>query len=195
MSAHPAYRDTCPHCGQTRTRWLPLETAPRDGRPILLAYFNDEGVWPSPCYGVGQYSYAMKNKWVWNYSILPTHWRPLPDDKPETSNFGHYAASNGRTFFLDGWGAGPFLIYAGGRWFRFEDSDRFGPHLIRKNGEIRRNPYPAERSPFWRAHQLWRQQGRRVADDGITCIWDDPRRTIQPKRARRNRRDNKRKHQ
>lgn len=88
------------------------------------------------------------------------------------SEFGHFAA-RGKGVFLDSWGGGPFVIYARGRRYRFEDSDRFGPYLVRKSGEIRHNPYPPEKSPFWRAHRLWVKQGRRVAEDGITCIWDE----------------------
>ncbi len=90
------------------------------------------------------------------------------------TGFGH-TAINGNGFFADSWGRGPFEIEANGKTYRFEDSDMFGPALLRKDGELRANPYPNERSPFWRAHSLWRKQGRRVADDGVTCIWNEPR--------------------
>lgn len=93
------------------------------------------------------------------------------------SDFGHEAVTLPGPVHIDAWGAGPFVITAGGKQFRFEDSDRFGPYLVRNNGAIRSNPYPGERSPFWRAHRIWKRQGRRVADDGITCIWDEPKPT------------------
>lgn len=91
------------------------------------------------------------------------------------SDFGHCYFNNGPKIHIDAWGVGPFVISVGGKQFRFEDSDRFGPYLVRKNGAMLANPYPPERSPFWRAHMLWRRQGRRMADDGVTCIWDEPK--------------------
>ena len=82
---------------------------------------------------------------------------------------------DGRTFFMDSCGAGPFVINAGGKSYRFEDSDQFGPSLITPRGDIAAKPWPAERSPFWRAHRIWRLQGRRVLEDGISCVWDEPK--------------------
>lgn len=87
------------------------------------------------------------------------------------AEFGHrYACGN--DVCIDSWSAGPFVIVASGRSFRFEDSARFGPHLVNKDGSIKRNPWPNERSPFWQAYHAWRHQKRRVADDGLTCIYD-----------------------
>lgn len=85
--------------------------------------------------------------------------------------FGHDAINSGG-FHVDTWGAGPFVIRIASREYLFEDSDRFGPWLIKKNGDLRKKPIPHERSPFWTAYQLWRDQGRRVADDGQTCLWE-----------------------
>ena len=85
--------------------------------------------------------------------------------------FGHIASSAGG-FHIDQWGVGPFVITVEGRSWRFEDSDRFGPMLVKRNGEPKSNPYPPERSLFWWAHKLWLEQGRRVADDGTTCVLD-----------------------
>jgi hypothetical protein len=83
--------------------------------------------------------------------------------------------------YLDAWGAGPFIIKIGGtrggRAVRFEDSDRFGPSLVTPRGEIMKNQ-PGERSPFWLAHRLWVSQGRRLAPDGMTCVYDPPRPTL-----------------
>ena len=87
------------------------------------------------------------------------------------TEFGHEAI-NVAGFCLDVWGCGPFVISAEGQSWRFEDSDRFGPALVKANGDIRSNPYPPERSLFWWAHEQWRKQGRRVADDGVTCVLD-----------------------
>jgi hypothetical protein len=92
--------------------------------------------------------------------------------------FGHIYGRLAGGGCFDVWGAGPFVIEAEGRRFRFEDSDRFGPSLVKKNGDIRERPFPAEGSPFWVAHRCWASQGRRLAEDGVTCIWDPPRPTI-----------------
>lgn len=88
--------------------------------------------------------------------------------------FGHEFVQ-GTGFHIDSWGTGPFVIASEGKCYRFEDSDRFGPALVNKRGDPLKNPYPGERSPFWRAHAIWRRQGRRTEDDGITCIWDEPK--------------------
>jgi hypothetical protein len=92
------------------------------------------------------------------------------------TEFGHIAY-RGPGFRVDTWGAGPFVIKAGGKSWRFEDSDRFGPALCRKNGDLLANPYPPERSPFWAAHLAWVRQGRRVAEDGEFCVWEPLRPT------------------
>jgi hypothetical protein len=92
------------------------------------------------------------------------------------AEFGHVGIISG-SVCIDSWGVGPFVIDAGGKSFRFEDSDRFGPLLISKRGEQLKNPYPAERSPFWRAHRIWVRQGRRL-EDGKVCIWDEPKPTL-----------------
>lgn len=95
------------------------------------------------------------------------------------TEFGHRALVTelgGRALYLDHWGVGPFVIRIAGKQYRFEDSDRFGPALIKLNGDLRANPTPPSRSPFWRAHRIWRRQGRRV--DGIACLWDEPKPTL-----------------
>lgn len=90
--------------------------------------------------------------------------------------FGHYAA-RGADFCIDSWGSGPFMIESGGRTFRFEDSDRFGPSLLNENGDIASTCWPSIRSPFWRAHRIWVRQGRRRAGNSVTCVWDEPKPT------------------
>lgn len=77
-------------------------------------------------------------------------------------------------FCIDCFGAGPFIITHNGKSWRFEDSDRFGPSLVKKNGDISADPFPPERSPFWKIHSLWVKQGRRLAEDGQTCIYEMP---------------------
>lgn len=91
------------------------------------------------------------------------------------SEFGHSAAI-GPGFCIDCWGVGPFVITdENGKQYRFEDSDRFGPSLIGKKGDPLATQ-PGTRSPFWRIHSIWVQQGRRV-EDAINCIWDEPKPT------------------
>lgn len=85
------------------------------------------------------------------------------------SDYGHEYL-NGPGFHLDGWGAGPFILQAGSSTFYFEDSDRFGPVPLRKDGEVRANPFFGEKSPFWRAWEKWVAGGRQLAEDGRTCL-------------------------
>src|SRR4051812_45266535 len=90
------------------------------------------------------------------------------------SEFGHNAIISPNVC-IDGWGTGPFVIVAeDGKSYRFEDSDRFGPALVKKNGDPLASPWPSERCAFWRAHRIWKRQGRRT-EDGINCIWDEPK--------------------
>lgn len=62
-------------------------------------------------------------------------------------------------------------------WF-FDWSDRFGPSLTNGKGDILANPWPSERSPFWRAFHLWLRQGKRWEPSGVkgirAAIWDEP---------------------
>lgn len=76
------------------------------------------------------------------------------------SEFGHAATVLGNTH-IDSWGVGPFALKAGGRWWYFEDSDRFGPQMLRKDGELSRR-WPGARSVFWGAHARWVAGGRKV---------------------------------
>lgn len=82
--------------GARMTEWQPIETAPKDGTPILLwsedaeiDAFNDHPKWgnvvldykspPSfPFVGFWtQYGWQLAHYSAFNYS--PTHWMPLPD--------------------------------------------------------------------------------------------------------------------
>lgn len=87
------------------------------------------------------------------------------------SEFGH-TAYIGSGFYVDAWGRGPFVIEYDEKVWRFEDSDRFGPSLLTKRNQIRKNPFPPSNSPFWELHRRWVQQGRRVEDDGVKCVVD-----------------------
>ena len=58
-------------------KWLGIETAPKDGRRVLL-YCRE---WSAPC--TGQY-YGEPRGWgvfydVGMYKYQPTHWIPLPE--------------------------------------------------------------------------------------------------------------------
>jgi hypothetical protein len=90
-----------------------------------------------------------------------------------TKEFGHFSAAASGAY-IDAWGAGPFTIRVAGKTFRFEDSDRFGPYLVSKDGDIL-DKQPREGAPFWRAHRIWVRQGRRL--EGDACIWDEPKQT------------------
>jgi hypothetical protein len=83
------------------------------------------------------------------------------------SEFGHFGTITAG-MCLDTWGAGPFVIEVGDRRFTFEDSDRFGPLLLRRDG-MPLDRQPGERHVFWRGYTPWRHQGRRV-EDGL-CVW------------------------
>lgn len=118
----------------------------RSGRGAAFGYWvgpaERDGTWPRRSGGVGAVS----------------------------GEFGHtYAVGEG--WHVDTWGSGSFVIEAGGKQFRFEDSDRFGPALINMCGDPLANPWPPERSPFWAAHRAWVKQGRRTTD-GITCVYE-----------------------
>ena len=95
----------------------------------------------------------------------------IPDmgETSQMSDFGHFHGHVG-SMHIDAWGAGPYEIEIDGKRFRFEDSDRFGPQRLKRNGDPTDSNF-GERSKFWEAHALWVAQGRRVADDGVTCLW------------------------
>lgn len=91
----------------------------------------------------------------------------------EEPEFGHVYYS-GSGLCIDSWGIGPFVIAIEGKSYRFEDSDRFGPALVKRNRDPIANPWPSPRCPFWRAHRIWKLQGRRT-EGGTNCIWDEPK--------------------
>lgn len=97
-------------------------------------------------------------------ALLGTNPRQVISDQ-----FGH-ATISAAGVHIDSWGAGPFKITVGDETFEFEDSDRFGP-VHCEDGEPSGYQF-IEKSPFWPAWEAWKSQGRRVAADGVTCIWD-----------------------
>lgn len=86
--------------GRETGQWLPIETAPKDGTPVLIVWLDDEGVWQQRrAWFERQFEgegYAddeaqttiWRQAWtdnrvasfgceeVWEYE--PTHWMPLP---------------------------------------------------------------------------------------------------------------------
>lgn len=56
--------------------WQPIESAPKDGTPIL--------VWPTPDYGnefvrIGIDMWCNDTWWLSRHNMRPTHWMPLPE--------------------------------------------------------------------------------------------------------------------
>lgn len=97
--------------------------------------------------------------------------RPRTFTRAEMSEFVHKHFSSCTTF-IDSWGAGPFVIKNEGKSFRFEFSERFGPIPLRPDNEIDEKYNWPGRSPFWPALHQWIKGGKRVAEDGVTCVWD-----------------------
>ena len=92
-------------------------------------------------------------------------------------DFGHHAINghiDGQPFFMDTWGTGPFEISIHGKQYRFEDSDRFGPSILRRDLSIA-DRQPGSRSPFWIAYHLWRSNDREV-DQNSVCVYPEPQR-------------------
>ena len=65
--------------------WQPIETAPRDGTFLILAYYCQRsaggfeiGAWQTPPDGrpSGWYTSGFRSLEAW---LDPTHWMPLPD--------------------------------------------------------------------------------------------------------------------
>ncbi len=69
-------------------QWQPIETAPKDGTPILLwapewKYVSRCGWWQSSINGSDDAGWTDGTVISWNYQevsiLLPTRWMPLPD--------------------------------------------------------------------------------------------------------------------
>lgn len=61
---------------------------------------------------------------------------------------------------------------AQGKAWVFEDHPRFGPIVLKEAGGEPDPKQPGERSPFWKAWNAWKEQGKRLAGD--VCVWDSP---------------------
>jgi uncharacterized protein DUF551 len=59
------------------TEWQPIETAPTDGREVLLFARGLHGP-RDVSFAVGQWSLQSED-WFWAFAIRPTHWMPLPE--------------------------------------------------------------------------------------------------------------------
>lgn len=82
------------------------------------------------------------------------------------SRYGHNSIRIGNDIFIDGWGAGPYIIFASGKKCYFEDSARLGPvPLDPKTGDPSDNLwFFLERSPFWAVWERWKAEGRETVD-------------------------------
>jgi hypothetical protein len=68
-----------------KDEWQPIETAPRDGTLILVAWQNPNKTWDMNC----MFWFEEDGKGEWfdytaDYICTPTHWMPLP--KPPEAN-------------------------------------------------------------------------------------------------------------
>jgi len=64
-----------------------------------------------------------------------------------------------------------------GKEYIFDFSERFGPLLVKKNGDPCVNQPVSERHPFWKGFTPWLNQGKRV-EDGV-CIWElEPKKSV-----------------
>jgi hypothetical protein len=74
--------------------WQPIETAPRDGTPILLCHWEDEYClvgewWVHGWWSTGPFRYAPNQIEIRDPIFLdfePTHWMPLPPPPMEHTN-------------------------------------------------------------------------------------------------------------
>ena len=85
---------SAPTVSQGEGGWMPIESAPKDGRPLLLGLFNSHGKWrtmrgewitqeyideyweePENA-EPGWHESAVESEVCW--AITPTHWQPLP---------------------------------------------------------------------------------------------------------------------
>ena len=94
-------------------------------------------------------------------------------------SFGHEAATintGGLSAHIDIWGAGPFMFRIDGKRVFFEDSDRFGPAVLRKSDWNPSDRQPGEKSRFWDAYGMWRKAGRPLRGKGRVkvAVWKEP---------------------
>lgn len=103
----------------------------------------------------------------------------LVADKESALEFGHSASTVkvGNDFaHIDTWGSGPFMFRIDGKRVFFEDSDRFGPAVLRVSDWNPSDRQPGERSRFWDAYGMWRKAGRPLRGNGRVkvAVWREP---------------------
>lgn len=97
-----------------------------------------------------------------------------------TAEYGHFGFQT-RGIFIDAWGAGPYIIVAGGSTYYFEDSRQFGPMRLDAKGESLNAGMFPERCAFWSVWQRWTEEGRQTTEGKkkgfLYCIVSNGRRT------------------
>jgi hypothetical protein len=93
--------------------------------------------------------------------------------------FGHSAGTIKTESFtarIDTWGTGPFMFRINGKRIFFEDSDMFGPFVIRILDWNPGDRQPGEKSMFWNAYGMWRKAGRPLRGTGRVkvAVWKEP---------------------
>lgn len=93
--------------------------------------------------------------------------------------FGHSVCSIGMADFntrIDSWGSGPFMFRIDGKRVFFEDSDMFGPVVLRKTDWNPSDRQPGDKSRFWDAYGMWRKAGRPLRGAGRVkiAVWKEP---------------------
>ena len=93
--------------------------------------------------------------------------------------FGHHASIVRTKEFsarIDSWGSGPFMFRIDGKRVFFEDSDMFGPAVVRVRDWNPSDRQPGERSRFWDAYGMWRKAGRPLRGTGRVkvAVWKEP---------------------
>ena len=75
---------TCPDC-----QWRPIDTAPKDGTPIILYGRHTKTRWPIVAVGYfdRRDEYGHFGSWclLVDAFIEPTHWLPIPSPPQETA--------------------------------------------------------------------------------------------------------------
>lgn len=97
------------------------------------------------------------------------------------SDFGNNSFSgriDGMAFHVSSYGAGPFMFRIDGKRVFFEDSDMFGPVVVRKSDWNPSERQPSEKSRFWDAYGMWRKAGRPFRGIGKVKVarWSEPKR-------------------
>ena len=93
--------------------------------------------------------------------------------------FGHHASIVRTKEFsarIDSWGSGPFMFRIDGKRVFLEDSDMFGPAVVRVRDWNPSDRQPGERSRFWDAYGMWRKAGRPLRGTGRVkvAVWKEP---------------------